>query len=119
MTQHLMTTPGRRLWLFVGDDFLAVPVQQTKGKSGHLWRARLRARQLPEVTEEDVGISEVESYSSCDRHIGPEDARLQQAQATEEVVESGVVQLITLHSSKGLEFDNVWIVGCGRQPSPH
>lgn len=30
------------------------------------------------------------------------------------------IQLMTLHSSKGLEFDNVWIVGVGRRkPTAH
>lgn len=33
--------------------------------------------------------------------------------------EAGVVQIVTLHSSKGLEFDCVWIVGCEEGTLPH
>lgn len=33
--------------------------------------------------------------------------------------ETGVVQIVTLHSSKGLEFDCVWIIGCEEGNLPH
>ena len=46
-------------------------------------------------------------------------ARLSRVESKEEEVHSSVVQLITLHSSKGLEFDNVWIVGCEEGNLPH
>lgn len=29
------------------------------------------------------------------------------------------VQIMTLHASKGLEFDNVWIMGCENGNLPH
>lgn len=45
-------------------------------------------------------------------------ARLQLAKG-DEVVQSDAVQLLTLHSSKGLEFDNVWMVGCEEGNLPH
>ncbi len=34
-------------------------------------------------------------------------------------VDEGVVQILTLHSSKGLEFGNVWIMGCEEGNLPH
>ena len=34
-------------------------------------------------------------------------------------VAEGVVQIMTLHSSKGLEFENVWIMGCEEGNLPH
>ncbi len=37
----------------------------------------------------------------------------------EKEAEAGTVQIITLHSSKGLEFENVWIVGCEEGSLPH
>ena len=37
----------------------------------------------------------------------------------DKTVTAGVVQLLTLHSSKGLEFDNVWIMGCEEGNLPH
>lgn len=37
----------------------------------------------------------------------------------EKDVEQGVVHLLTLHSSKGLEWDNVWIAGCEEGTLPH
>ena len=45
--------------------------------------------------------------------------RLQRAQNKEAEQAVNTVQLITLHSSKGLEFDNVWIVGCEEGNLPH
>ena len=33
--------------------------------------------------------------------------------------EDDVVQIMTLHASKGLEFDNVWIIGCNEGKLPH
>ncbi|CAN7645773.1 ATP-dependent helicase [Acidovorax sp. LjRoot129] len=45
--------------------------------------------------------------------------RLQRAQGKEEEQDPETVHLITLHSSKGLEFDNVWIVGCEEGNLPH
>ena len=51
--------------------------------------------------------------------LGQRIARLQMAPSNEDEVQSGVVQLLTLHSSKGLEFDNVWIIGCEEGNLPH
>lgn len=51
--------------------------------------------------------------------LGQRIARLQMAPDSEEEVKKGVVQLLTLHSSKGLEFDNVWIIGCEEGNLPH
>lgn len=45
--------------------------------------------------------------------------RLQRTQEKEVALDENTVHLITLHSSKGLEFDNVWIVGCEEGNLPH
>lgn len=41
------------------------------------------------------------------------------ARSEPDVMAKDVVQIVTLHSAKGLEFDNVWIFGCEEGNLPH
>lgn len=41
------------------------------------------------------------------------------SQSKEKKIGDDVVQIMTLHASKGLEFDNVWIIGCSEGVLPH
>jgi superfamily I DNA/RNA helicase len=45
-------------------------------------------------------------------------ARLQMSKE-EAAAQTDAVQLLTLHGSKGLEFDNVWMIGCEEGNLPH
>jgi superfamily I DNA/RNA helicase len=51
--------------------------------------------------------------------LGQRLAAIDLGSGSDKEAKKGVVQMLTLHSSKGLEFDNVWIMGCEEGNLPH
>ena len=57
--------------------------------------------------------------SSLSKLAGTLSQRLRYVSSADNQRKSTGIQLMTLHSSKGLEFDNVWIIGVEEGNLPH